>query len=603
MRLWAWLLAAGLAGCAKSSIVSFDQRSILINGKRKMLLSGSVHYMRILPSDWNKTFALASELGLNTIQTYVAWNFHEPHLRDRNNATWTGRANLSKFIEAAASNGLYVNLRIGPFICGEYYFGGIPLWLRGFENVSCFRCDDTIWKQESQRWLSTVVDYVRPLLLDNGGPVIMLQVENEYNGGSQDYLDWAVDMATNTTKGLSVPWSLCHDLELCSSVNHRSEASGKAICTINGFWMEEFNKNPSQPSPIWIDTLRRLNPMMPTVWTEDQGWFDEWKVAKRVRSTSDQLYGIARFFAYGGSWHNFYMLTGGSNFGRQSGGEVVTAYAPDTVISPMLLRHQPRFGLYQKFFRAIANYSNALLSSASIPVPVRFNSRSRRLRGRSGHTAKASANPVLMVEACTDTDPSHIGVLDASQQFSLQLPESSSFGHFLNNVTGTSLCLSATSSVAPVSLQPCSSSSDLLWEFNQNQSSQLRSKAQYPCQAPGMKGKSCNRCLDYNSQLTLWDCKGDKDKELGNQKWGLDAKEEHGMRHSESGNCLTAVSSGNDWAEYVEYIEVDDRNEAKQSGLAFLSNLHMDHPVKVIWRGQQYLLMNHSVTLGARFDL
>jgi hypothetical protein len=84
-----------------------------------------------------------------------------------------------------------------------------------------------------------------------------------------------------------------------------------AHSTINGFWMEEYETNPSQPSPKWLADLRVANPAQPAIWTEDQGWFDQWQVAKRVREPTDQIYGIARWFAFGGSWHNFYMLTGG----------------------------------------------------------------------------------------------------------------------------------------------------------------------------------------------------------------------------------------------------------------------------------------------------
>ena len=65
--------------------------------------------------------------------------------------------------------------------------------------------------------------------------------------------------------------------------------------------MDEYNANPSQPSPRWMEDQAASNPNQPLVWTEDQGWFDEWGVAKRVRSSRDQLYGIARFIAYGGS--------------------------------------------------------------------------------------------------------------------------------------------------------------------------------------------------------------------------------------------------------------------------------------------------------------
>ena len=216
-----------------------DGRSILINNTRQLILSGSVHYSRVLPTDWERVFLLARELHLNTIQTYFMWNFHEG--KERGNVTWSGRRDLVQFIQLANEHGLYVNLRIGPYVCGEYYYGGLPLWLRTRETIQCFRCNDKVWKREMQRVLKYVVEKVRPLLASNGGNVILLQVENEYNGDGttedQSYLEWAVDVANNLTLNEQALWSLCHDHTLCSEVNARGH---RALCTINGFWMDVY---------------------------------------------------------------------------------------------------------------------------------------------------------------------------------------------------------------------------------------------------------------------------------------------------------------------------------------------------------------------------
>lgn len=126
------------------------------------------------------------------------------------------QADLNKFIQTAADLGLYVTLRIGPYVCAEYYYGGLPVWLRD-TGAQCYRCNDTIWEQEMQRFVSIVVDKVRPQLFTNGGPIVMLQIENEYSGGEQDYLEWSVDMARNLTT--DVPWNLCHDESDCALVS------------------------------------------------------------------------------------------------------------------------------------------------------------------------------------------------------------------------------------------------------------------------------------------------------------------------------------------------------------------------------------------------
>ena len=156
----------------------------------------------------------------------------------------------------------------------RYYFGGIPLWLRNVDNVSCFRCSDPVWERESARFVGEVVQQLMAaeLLYDQGGPVIMLQIENEYNGGDSDYLSWTVAMAQNLTKSISkVPWNLCHDQSKCAAVNAAKGPDQPAVlCTINGFWMDDWTFNPAQPSPIWVSDQNNLNKGQPFMWTEDQ---------------------------------------------------------------------------------------------------------------------------------------------------------------------------------------------------------------------------------------------------------------------------------------------------------------------------------------------
>ena len=297
---------------------------------------------------------------------------------------------MNRFIELAAENELYVVLRIGPYICGEYYYGGIPLWMRhqiDYDNgkeIECYRCADPVWKREMSRSVRTVVNKVKPLLASKGGPIIWMQVENEYDK-DDEYLEWATSMARNTTT--EIPWSLCgHNITQCNQLNrkHNKELSvheNKVICTVNGFWVEE-GEHGSQPGPEFFKKLWSGNTAQPAVWTEDQGWFDIWNMAHRVRSTSDQLYGMARFFAYGGAYHNFYMLTGGNNYGLRAGRDATTAYAPDTVIDNFLLRHEPRFSSFQKFFQVVKEHEMELLyhSVPVSPIPLNLSSVAQTMR-------------------------------------------------------------------------------------------------------------------------------------------------------------------------------------------------------------------------------
>jgi len=165
--------------------VDFDSRSFVLDGNPELLLSGVVHYARVLPADWNRTFSLMSEMGLNTVQTYVMWNFHE-HVRGE--LVWTGRRDLALFLKTAQDHGLSAVVRIGPYVCGEYYFGGIPIWLRSVDDVQCFRCSDPVWMRESIKFVASVVEELtsKKSLHPQGGNVIMLQIENEWNGPSDE---------------------------------------------------------------------------------------------------------------------------------------------------------------------------------------------------------------------------------------------------------------------------------------------------------------------------------------------------------------------------------------------------------------------------------
>lgn len=347
----------------------------------------------------------------------------------------------------------------------------------------------------------------------------------------------------------------------CTAVNNKTGVYDyKAICTINGFWMDEFDKETYQPSPKWHADLQSGNPGQPWMWTEDQGWFDQWGVAKRVRDSGDQLYGIARFFARGGAYHNFYMLTGGNNYGKLSGGVVATAYAPDTVIDSLLLRHQPRFDYYSRFFHAIANVSAELVASAAIPPSIPLP------------TGNSSASGgTVSVGHCTDDDPSHVGVLDASQQWhpTSHIAPGTTFA--LSNAY-LDLCLDPLGPTNPPALKKCDSTTSLEWSYNQA-TQQFQSVSTRPCQVPASKGQQCHVCLDLagSSSLDLWDCKNQSS--AANQEFSYDSKL-FGVISGKgsSRQCLTATATGGGGAEVTVYGNV-----------AFLSNMD-DSAVRILLR-------------------
>jgi len=384
-------------------------------------------------------------------------------------------------------------------------------------------------------------------------------------------------MARNLTT--QVPWILCHDHTQCTAVNRAPDGThvDKALCTINGFWMEEHVKDHSQPSPAWLADLRKHNPGQPAIWTEDQGWFDQWGVAMRVRDPADQSYGIGRFFAYGGAWHNFYMLTGGNNYGRQAGGISVTGYAPDVAIDYLLLRHEPRFSHYRALFRTLANYSNDLLSHPiATPTPL---------------AASGNTTTFLTLQPCTDADPAHVGKLDASQQWALGTDSA------LRN-EGSGLCVTALpTKFDQVTLKPCEGiehTPSLRWTYNTS-SKQYVSAVTVPCESSHSQGRRCHRCLDIEragSRVDSSDCKKPGDATINSQRWQPFTPKAggSGIRGAVDGLCLTATTVGGGGADAHTY------------GGAFLSNYDESATLDVHFgaRSQPYHLPNHTVVIVDR---
>ena len=139
--------------------VTYDHRAIVINNVRTLLLSGSIHYPRFTTAEWAHQFDMARLSGLNTVQTYVFWNWHESERRQYD-FTSDGHQ-LTHFLDLAAQYGLFVNLRVGPFICSEWSLGGLPIWIREYEGVM-FRTNDTRWQYEMGTFFRVIMKLVDP---------------------------------------------------------------------------------------------------------------------------------------------------------------------------------------------------------------------------------------------------------------------------------------------------------------------------------------------------------------------------------------------------------------------------------------------------------
>ncbi|KAL6191274.1 hypothetical protein ACLB2K_037665 [Fragaria x ananassa] len=337
--------ALAAAAFFKPFNVSYDHRALIIDGRRRMLVSAGIHYPRATPEMWSDLIAKSKEGGADVIQTYAFWSGHEPQ---RGQYYFGGRYDIVKFVKLVGASGLYFHLRIGPYICAEWNFGGFPVWLRDIPGIE-FRTDNAPFKEEMQRFVKKMVDLMREeeLFSWQGGPVIMLQIENEYGNiessfgqRGKEYVKWAANMALGL--GAGVPWVMCRQVD----------APGSIIDACNGYYCDGYKSN-SYNKPI--------------LWTEDwDGWYATWGGRLPHRPVEDLAFAVARFYQRGGSFQNYYMYFGGTNFGRTSGGPFyITSYDYDAPIDEYGLLSEPKWGHLKDLHAAIKLCEPALVAADS----------------------------------------------------------------------------------------------------------------------------------------------------------------------------------------------------------------------------------------------
>lgn len=184
VRMLYWFTAILLlwtaTGTVRGGNVTYDGRSLIINGQHKILFSGSIHYPRSTPDMWSSLISKAKAGGIDVIQTYVFWNLHEPQ---QGQFYFSGRADLVRFLKEIQAQGLYACLRIGPFIESEWTYGGLPFWLHDIPGM-VYRSDNQPFKYHMKRFVSRIVNMMKSekLYASQGGPIILSQVKsNEAN--------------------------------------------------------------------------------------------------------------------------------------------------------------------------------------------------------------------------------------------------------------------------------------------------------------------------------------------------------------------------------------------------------------------------------------
>ncbi|MFJ7977308.1 glycoside hydrolase family 35 protein [Peribacillus sp. JNUCC 23] len=297
-------------------MLTFNEKSFLMDGKETLLLSGAMHYFRTVPEYWEDRLIKLRECGFNTVETYVAWNIHEP---EEGKFVFEGIADIERFIKTAEKVGLHVIVRPGPYICAEWEFGGFPYWLMTVPNIK-LRCYNEPYLEKVEAYFNVLFKRLQPLLRSNGGPIIAIQVENEYGsfGNDQKYLKYMRD---------DIKKRIGDELIFTSDGPDHSMLNGGMIEDV----LETVNFGSRAKSAF--EQLTLYQPKAPLMCMEFwHGWFDHWGEEHHTRSSDNVVEELEEILQQNGSV-NFYMAHGGTNFGFYNGANHNEAIYQPTITS------------------------------------------------------------------------------------------------------------------------------------------------------------------------------------------------------------------------------------------------------------------------------
>ncbi|MEV5725816.1 beta-galactosidase [Streptomyces pharetrae] len=328
----------------------------LLHGRPLRIISGAMHYFRIHPDLWADRLHKARLMGLNTVETYVPWNLHQPD--PDGPVVLGGILDLPRYLELARAEGLHVLLRPGPFICAEWDGGGLPSWLTADPDIR-LRSSDPRFTGAIDRYLDLLLPPLLPHLAASGGPVIAVQVENEYGAYGDDTAYLTHLHQAFRSRGVQ------ELLFTCDQAIPEHQANGSLPGTLaTGTFGSRVEENLAR-----LRAHRSEGPLMCTeFWV---GWFDHWGEEHHTRSGADAAADLDRLLAAGASV-NIYMFHGGTNFGFTNGANHDHAYAPVVTsydYDAPLTEHGDPGPKYHAFREVIARH--APVPDEPVPAPSR----------------------------------------------------------------------------------------------------------------------------------------------------------------------------------------------------------------------------------------
>lgn len=308
-------LLAGTAGASAASdggTFTTGNKTFLLNGKPFVVKAAELHYPRIPRPYWEHRIKMCKALGMNTVCLYVFWNIHEQR---EDQFDFTGQNDIAEFCRLAQKNGMYVIVRPGPYVCAEWEMGGLPWWLLKKKDIR-LREQDPYFMERVEKFMAKVGEQLAPLTIQRGGPIIMVQVENEYGSYGEDKPYVAAIRDIVRKSGFT-------DVALF-------QCDWASNFTRNGLddlmWTMNFGTGSNIDDQF--RHLRELRPDAPLMCSEFwSGWFDKWGARHETRPAADMVANIDEMLFKGISF-SLYMTHGGTSFGHWAGANS-PGFAPD----------------------------------------------------------------------------------------------------------------------------------------------------------------------------------------------------------------------------------------------------------------------------------
>lgn len=288
--------------------------NFLLDGKPFQIISGEMHPARIPKQYWRHRIQMAKAMGCNTIAAYIFWNYHE--IKEGQFDFSSGNHNIAEFIRICREEGMWVLLRPGPYVCAEWDFGGLPTYLLKIPDIK-IRCMDPRYMSAVKRYINHLSREVRPLQCTNGGPILMVQIENEYGsyGNDRSYIKTLKKMWIEN--GITVPFYTADGPT--PFMLDAGSIEGAAIGLDSGGSEADFEQ------------AKKKNPNVPSFSSETYpGWLTHWG-EKWARPDTNSLKKEIEFLLKNKKSFNLYVIHGGTNFGFTAGANAFspTAYEPD----------------------------------------------------------------------------------------------------------------------------------------------------------------------------------------------------------------------------------------------------------------------------------